>query len=112
MVGVGIIDLVCYAGQYSESLAVFGSKLARQSLGGSRQNGIVMLIFLAEIIDAAAHVSHDFKTEFLRILILAVMFAGESHKTFRQTDKADTESTLIDYRFYGVVRSEFFSAGP
>ena len=63
MVGVGIIDLVCYAGQYSESLAVFGSKLARQSLGGSRQNGIVMLIFLAEIIDAAAHVSHDFKTE-------------------------------------------------
>ena len=56
--------------------------------------------------------AHDAQTQRLRLFILTVMLARESHKTFGQTYEADAKRTLIDNRFDSVVRRKLFASVP
>ncbi len=77
MVGVGVVILVGHARNHAERLAVFLGEFARETLGRSGEDGIVVLVFLAELVDAAAHVAHDLQTERLRLLALAMVLARQ-----------------------------------
>ena len=71
-----------------------------------------MLIKFAEFIDAATHVAYNSQAKFLGLLAFAMMCADESYQTFCQTDKADTERTLIYHRLDSVGRFQIFRAYP
>lgn len=96
MVGVGIIVLIGYTGNDTKRLAVGSRKLTRKALGRSGQNREVVAITLGELINTAAHVTHNSESQGLRLLTLAMMLTCQGNKTLGKTYETDAESTLID----------------
>ena len=71
-----------------------------------------MLVLLAELVGTVAHVGDDANTQFLSLLTLTVMLAHESHETLCQSDETDTQRTLVDDRFDGVVGPQVLASQP
>ena len=90
MVRVSVVVTVGDALQHSELLAVALGEAAGQSLGGRGQYRIVMMIALAELIDAVAHIRYDLQSQFLCLFRLSVVLADEGNQAFGQSDEADT----------------------
>ena len=96
MVAIGIIDLVGHSGNLAEVLAVATGKLAGQTLGGCCQDAVVVLIALAELVDAVTHVGNNLDTQLLRLVALAMMMPREGNQTLGQADETDAERSLVD----------------
>lgn len=112
MVGVGVILAVGDTGQDAKLLAVTLGELATQTLGRRSEDGVVVVILLRELVGTVAHVGHDPQSQLLCLLALAMMMTGEGHKTFGQSDKADTKRALVDNPLNGVLRLELLCSDP
>lgn len=112
MVGVGVILAVGDTRQDAKLLAVTLGELATQTLGRRSKDGVVVVILLRELVGTVAHVGHDPQSQLLCLLALAMMMPGEGHKTFGQSDKADTKRALIDNPLNGVLRLELLCSDP
>ena len=112
MVRVGVVVAVGDAWQRAKLLAVFLGELSRQSFGRCGEDAVIVLVLLAEVLGAVAHVGHDFDAQLLRLFRLSVVLSHECHETFRQSDEADAQGALVDDALYGVVRLEPFAAAP
>ena len=94
------------------TLAVAACETAREALGWSSKDTIVVLVLLGEVVCTVTHVSDDAQTEFLCLLALTVMLAHKCNKTLGKTDETDTQCTLVDYRRNCVVRLQFLATEP
>ena len=103
VVGVGIVVLVSNAGNDAELLLVILGEAARKTLGRSGQNAVVMLVAVAELQHTVAHVGNDLQAQFLTLLALAMVLAGEGNEALCQTDETNTQCTLVDNGSYGGV---------
>ena len=65
-----------------------------------------MLIAVAELHNTVAHVGDNLQTQFLALLALAMVVAGEGDKTLCQANETDTQCTLVDDRSDGLVGRE------
>ena len=112
VVGVGVVVLVGDAGQDAELLLVVLGEAAGQTLGRRSQHAVVVLIALAELVDAVSHVAYDLQAQLLALLALAVVLAGEGNQTLGQTDEADAQRALVDDGGDGVVGLEVLRTHP
>ena len=71
-----------------------------------------MVVALAEVVDAVAHIGDDAQSQLLCLVALAVMMADECHETFCQPDEADAQRTLIDDALHRVVGAQLVAAYP
>ena len=55
---------------------------------------------------------HYLKAQCLCVLAFAVVLAGQGYEAFRKADESDTESALVDYRFYCRAWIKAFRAYP
>ena len=112
MVGVGVIVAVGNAGDDAELLTVLLRKLAAQALGWRSEHGVVMMILLTEVVDAIAHISDNLQAQFLTLGTLTMMLACKGHEAFGQSDKADTEGSLVDHALDSIVRLQLVGPDP
>ena len=112
MVGVGIVVLVGNAGDDAELLLVILGEAAGKTLGRSCQHAVVVLIAVAELHNTVPHVGNNLQTQFLTLLALAMVLAGEGYKALCQTDETDTQCTLVDNGSDGVVGRKVLAAYP
>ncbi len=71
-----------------------------------------MLVFLAELVDAATHVAHDLQPESLCLVAFAMVLARQGDEALGETDEPDAERPLIDHRLYGVVGAQAVAVVP
>lgn len=106
VVRVGIVCLVCHALDLAETLLVDTGEAAREALSWGSEDGIVVLIAVAELVGLLLHGADDTETELLSLVALAVVLATEGNQTLCQADESDTERTLVDDWCDGVVWTE------
>ena len=112
MVGIGIIVAVGDTWDATEFLAVLFGELSAEAFRWCGQHGIVMMVLLAEVVDALTHVSDNLQTQFLTFLTLTVVLAGKCHQTFRQSDEADAKGSLVDDTLDGVIGFQLVGTDP
>ena len=112
VVGVRIVVTIGHTGDDAKLLAVLLRELAAQALCRRCQHGVVMMILVAEVVDALAHVAHDLQSQLLRLLTLTVVLASQGHQTLGQTDEADAQRALVDDALDGVGRLQLVSTDP
>ena len=112
VVRVGIVLAVGDAWELAKFFLVAACEASAEAFGGCGEHAVVVLVLLAEVVDAVAHVGDDAQSEFLRLGALSMVFAGECYETFGQSDEANAEGALVDDAFDGVVGVEFFASDP
>ena len=112
MVAVGIIDLVGHTGDFAEVLAVTAGELAAEALGRRSKNTVIVLIALAELVNAITHIGNDLDTQLLCLVTLAVVMADKSNQTLGKADEADAQRALIDDTLHLVVGLELAGTVP
>ena len=112
VVGVRIVVTVCDTGNDTELLTVFLRELTTQALCRRSQYGVIMVVTLAEVVDALAHVAHDLQSQLLCLLALTVMLARQGYQALCQSDEADAECSLVDDALYSVRRLQLVSTDP
>lgn len=112
VVGVGVVLLVGHAGNDTVLLLVDLRELTGQALGGSRQDGVVMLVLVTVFVDLLVHVGDDPQAELLGLLALAVVLAHERDKTLRQADETDAKRALVKDTPHGIRRLQLLAADP
>ena len=112
MVRVGVVVTVGDAWQCAKLLAVFLGELSRQSFGRCGEDAVVVLVLLAEVFGAVAHVGHDLDTQCLCFFRLSVVLSHECHETFCQSDEPNAQGALVDDALNGVVWLKLFTATP
>ncbi len=112
MVGVSVINLVGYTGDFAERAAVTRCEFARETFGRCGKYREVVVIPLRELIGAGTHVGDYSQPETLRFVAFAVMFACQGDKALGKADESDTECALIDDAFDCVVGAERVGSVP
>ena len=112
VVAVGVVDLVGHAGDFAEVFTVAAGKLSAKALGWRGEHTVVVLIALAEVVDALTHVTDDFQAQLLRLVALAVVMADKGYQTLGKANIADAQRALVDDALYLVTGFEFVGAYP
>ena len=90
VVRIGVVVAIRHARNHAKLLAVLLCELTAQALGRCCQYGIVMMVALAEFIDALTHIAHNLQAQLLSLVALAMMLACKCHQTFGQSNEAYT----------------------
>ena len=112
MVAVGVIDLVGHTGNLAEVLAVAAGEFAAETLGGRGKDTIVVLVALAELVNAVAHIGNDLDTQLLCLVTLTVVMSREGNQTLSKANEANAQRTLVDDALHLVVGLEFAGTVP
>ena len=112
MVRVGIVVTIRHAWDGTELLAVLLRELTAQTLCGCGKHRVVMMILLAEIVDALTHITDNLQSQFLTLSTLTMMLTRKGNETLCQSDETDAEGTLIDHALDGIIRFQLIGTDP
>ena len=112
VVRVGIVIAIGYAGHDTKLLTVLLGKLSAQAFGWCGQYRVVVVVALAELVSTVAHVSNNLHTQRLCLFALAVMLANQGYQALSQSDKADTQCTLVNHALNAVHRLQLVGTNP
>ena len=112
VVGISIVVAVGHARDNTKLLAVFLCKLTAESFGWCGENRVVVMILLAESVGSVAHICHNLESEFLCFLAFTMVVTNKGYKAFCQTDKAYTQSSMVDDTFYRFFWFQFLGTYP
>ena len=112
VVRVGIVIAIGYAWHHTKLLAVLLGELSTQALGRCSQYRVVMMVTLAEFVRTVAHIGHNLHTQLLSLFALAMVLANQGYQAFCQSDKADTQCSLVNHALNAVHRLQLVGSNP
>ncbi len=110
--GVSVELAIGDAFELAVFFAVDASEATGETFSWGGEKRVVEHMFLAKLVTTFAHVADNVETELLAFFVFAVMVTSHGYESFSETDKANTERTVLDNVAKFVVWIEFFTTDP